>query len=132
VVGGAGGWCLGFTVVVVVGGGSGNRTMGGVVVGVDPDLVVVGVVATTGTNGKVTVNGEVKMVGVVEAFLAFLVGFVLDVTVVSDCAVVGVVVGGGGSCTGACGTLVVVVLTGEWSPLFTESPTRACPTARGD
>jgi hypothetical protein len=103
-------------------------------VGVDlPVVPVVPVVAgvVVWMNGKVTVSGEVWTVGVVVAFLIFLVGLVVEEDVVGACAVVEEVVGGGGSCTGSCGTVVVVLFTWGCDTFFRESPTRDCPTATG-
>jgi hypothetical protein len=105
----AGGWCLGCVVVdVVVGEPPGGGAADFVVVVVE---LFVGVVpVTVGMNGKVIVNGEVKMVGVVEdeCFLA----------IVSEATLVGVDVDveiGGGTRTGSWDNeFVVDVVVPAW------------------
>jgi hypothetical protein len=140
VVAGTGGWCFGFTVeVVVVGCGAlvdvDPPDLPVVPVVVPPDLAGVVPVVLGGMNGNATENGAVWMLGGVVAagaFLTFLVGFFGDAVVVGAGTVVAVVVGGGGTRTGSCGGVVVVVVSWVcFVLLFTESPTRACPTARG-
>jgi hypothetical protein len=93
----------GFVVVVVVELGADNRIGGGAAVAVEVEVPGEREVVGTGTNGKVIVRGEVRIVGVVER-RTFLVG--ADVDGAGETAVVAAVVGGGSK-----GVVVVSLLS---------------------